>query len=84
MRPWRALTLLCLCSLTAACADRAPVIVTEYQPVRLPARLLQDCDSPVWAGGTFRDLAELAVARREALEACNRQLKAAREYQTGL
>ena len=42
------------------------------------------CDSPVWAGGTFRDLAELAVARREALEACNRQLKAAREYQTGL
>ena len=68
------LMLLCLPLLTAACA-------TEVRQVTIPASLLADCPKPEWNGTTYRDLAELAVRRGKAIDDCNDQLSAAREYQ---
>ena len=70
-----ALTCLCLCSLTAACAT-----VSERKPI--PESLLTDCRVPEWKGKTYRDLAVLAEQRLTALEDCNAQLGEVRKYQS--
>lgn len=69
------LTVLCLPLLTAACAT------TEVRTVGVPAALLADCEKPKWEGGSYRDLAELAMRRGKAIDDCNDQLAAVREYQ---
>ncbi len=81
MRLLRAWVSVCLLTLIAGCADRQAV--TEYRQVPLPSRFLEPCPEPGWNGGTFADLALLAAERAEALAACNRQLRAAREFQAG-
>ena len=73
-----------LASLTTACADQRVITNTVYQPVYLPDRFLIDCPVPEWAGGTYREVGKLAVRRKTALEDCNAQLQAAREYQQRL
>jgi hypothetical protein len=47
----------------------------------IPESLLQDCPVPKWEGKTYRDVIDLTERRRGALEDCNEQLSAAREYQ---
>lgn len=81
MRLLHAWASVCLLTLIAGCADRQ--VVTEYRPVPLPGRFLEPCPEPEWGGGTFADLALLAAERAEALATCNRQLRAAREFQVG-
>lgn len=83
MRALCALAWLCLASLTTACAERPQVITqTVYQQVYLPERFLVPCEIPQWQpGGTYRQVAELAVKRRTALENCNGQLRAGKAYQ---
>lgn len=49
--------------------------------VGIPDALLQDCPGVEWAGGSYRQLAELALAREAALRDCNDQLREARAYQ---
>lgn len=83
MRALRALAWLCLASLTTACAERPQVITqTVYQQVYLPERFLVPCARPRWEpGGTYRDVSVLAVKRGTAIDDCNEQLRAARDYQ---
>ncbi len=50
----------------------------------MPATLLAECPVPEWSGKTYRDLAELAERRKTALDDCNAQLEAARDYQNGV
>lgn len=66
---------LCLLPLIAACAT------TEVRTTRIPESLLASCDKPAWGGKSYRDVAELAVRRGKAIDDCNDQLSAAREYQ---
>lgn len=84
MSRWHAWMCLCLASLTTACAEQPVTVVTVYQPVYLPERFLVDCSKAGWGGGSFRDVGALAVRRGADIDACNRQLRAAREYQADL
>lgn len=85
MKAFRASMCACLLSLTAACGETRIVTKTEYKPVHMPERFLMDCPVPEWKpGGTYRGVAELAIRRKAALEKCNLQLKAAREFQGNL
>jgi len=82
MRVFRALTCVCLLSLTAACAKTpAPVVTIEYRNVYLPDRYLVDCPGAEWNGGTYRNVGELAAMRKTALQNCNDRLAEARRYQ---
>lgn len=77
-----ALTLVCLASSMSGCADQTVITKTEYRQVYVPESLLLDCQVPQWQpGGSYRDLAVLAVKRKTALENCNLQMGAARRYQ---
>ena len=79
---FRALTCLCLLSLTAACARTpAPVVTTEYRNVYIPDSLLVGCPGVEWAGGTFRNVGELAAKRKAALQDCDDRFTEARRYQ---
>jgi len=75
MKASTVLIALCLPLLTAACATH------ETRTVTVPATLLAECPVPEWSGKTYRDLAELAERRKTALDDCNAQLEAARDYQ---
>lgn len=84
MKPWRVWTCVCLLSLLTGCAKTVTVEKTVYLPVFTPERFLQDC--PVTQGPespTFRQVGALAKQRKADLEACNRQLKAGRDWQAG-
>lgn len=64
------------------CVRTEHIVVTETRFVELPERFLLDCSVTEWTdGGTFRDLAKLAAARRVDLTVCNAQLREAREFQ---
>ena len=65
--------------LLSACSTK-PVIVTEYRKVVTPEALLLDCRKPIPNIKTNRDLAELALEALDSIDACNQQLKAAREW----
>lgn len=84
MSPWRALTYLCLFSLTASCADQSVITTTEYQQVYLPDRFLRECPVPQWGGGTYRQIGAHAKRIKTALENCNLQLQQGREYQDAI
>src|SRR5690625_7130593 len=73
MRVLSVLTCVFLVSLMAGCAKPQTVVVPEYRTVDLPERFLAECRITEWRGGTFRDVAKLAAARRVDLEVCNAQ-----------
>lgn len=82
MRAFRALTCLCLLSLTAACARTpVPVTTTVYRNVYIPDSLLAGCPGAEWAGGTYRNVGELAAKRKTALQDCDDKFTEARRYQ---
>lgn len=82
MRVFRALTCVCLLSLTAACARTpAPVVTVEYRNVYIPDSLLAGCPGVEWTGGTYRNVGELAAKRKTALQACDDRFTEARRYQ---
>lgn len=82
MKPLRALTCMCLLSLTAACARTpAPVTTTVYRNVYVPDSLLAGCPGVEWTGGTFRNVGELAAKRKAALQDCDDRFTEARRYQ---
>ena len=62
------------------CAAPGPT-VTEYVPLAIPDHLMVDCPVPAWEGGTYRDLAALALRRETALHDCNARWEALRRYQ---
>jgi hypothetical protein len=77
-----ALTFACLFSSMSGCADQTVITKTEYRQVYVPESLLLDCHVPQWQpGGSYRDLAVLAVKRKTALDDCNLRMGAARRYQ---
>lgn len=59
-------------------------MVTKYQNVYLPDRLLQPCQKSAWPGGTYRLLAELAERRGTDIDNCNAQIAEALKYQDDL
>ena len=65
--------------LSAGCSSK-PVVRTETVYIRPPAELLAPCERPAWQGRTYRDLVEHAIRLREALEACDDQVAAIREW----
>lgn len=65
--------------LSAGCSSK-PVVKTETVYVRPPPELLEPCERPAWRGRTYRDLVEHAIRLREALEACDDQVAAIREW----
>ena len=65
--------------LLAGCSSK-PVVRTERVYVRPPAELLEPCEQPAWRGRTYRDLVEHAIRLREALEACDAQVAALKEW----
>src|SRR5690625_5949277 len=79
MRVLSVLTCVFLVSLMAGCAKPQTVVVPEYRTVDLPERFLAECRITEWRGGTFRDVAKLAAARRVDLEVCNAQMREARD-----
>src|SRR5690625_6651470 len=68
MRVLSVLTCVFLVSLMAGCAKPQTVVVPEYRTVDLPERFLAECRITEWRGGTFRGVAKVAAARRDALE----------------
>ena len=74
-----------LLALTSGCADRVPPVVrVEYQLVTLPGSFLVPCARSQWTpGGTFRDMAELALRLASEIDECNARLTGAREWQNG-
>lgn len=85
MRALPVLTSACLLSLTTACSSPAAPTLTVYVPAYLPDSLLVACSEPEWSrGGSYRELAALAIRRASALSDCNRQLQAGRAYQQQL
>src|SRR5690625_4382856 len=81
MRVLSVLTCVFLVSLMAGCAKPQTVVVPEYRTVDLPERFLAECRITEWRGGTFRDVAKLAAARRVDLEGCNARMREARRLQ---
>lgn len=81
MRVLSVSTCVFLVSLMAGCAKPQTVVVPEYRTVDLPERFLAECRITEWQGGTYRDVAKLAAARRVDLEVCNAQLLEARRFQ---
>lgn len=63
------------------CATETPPTVIEYVPVAIPEHLMVDCPVPAWEGGTYRDLAALALRRETALLDCNARWGSLRRYQ---
>lgn len=61
----------------SACETTKTVI--RYKPI--PPKSTIDCEKPVLGGTTYADLAEAYVARGEAIDVCNLQLKEIRELQ---
>lgn len=75
MRSSSLMTLLVVGTL-AGCASLAP------RPVRIlpPAELSQACEEPAGGPQTNGELAQYALALRDALRGCNRRLEALREW----
>lgn len=68
--------MLLLCLLVASCASSLPG-VTKLQP---PEALMAPCQQPLGAPRTNGALAEYALALKDALMGCNRQLDSLREW----
>lgn len=64
---------LIICALlTAACADRAPVVARPY----VPADLLTPCRTPLRVAATERDLAQNMLTRAADLDCANGKIEA--------
>lgn len=63
----------------SGCAGSTPLLVRDLPP----EVLLQDCPEPPANIRTNKDLAEWALALRQALRVCNNDKAALREWATG-
>lgn len=62
------------------CATPDPVIRTEVRVQRVPDALLVPCPIPALDGSTYQAAIELALARGQALQECNRRLEDIRAW----
>ncbi|QPZ53297.1 hypothetical protein AchV4_0069 [Achromobacter phage vB_AchrS_AchV4] len=71
---------LCLLPLLASCASPDPVMRTRTVYQHLPDVYLLPCPVP-YGAATYRGAIDLAERRKAALEECNKQIAAGRQYQ---